>query len=296
MIWQMRITPNCGKDFWATLWVEAFSASRKRESCVGLELRQANTSLSRDLLKFVRLDETGCERFMDCSTDLKPKLTDVGARLRAQWQLKLVAIPIFVTAFFAAYFALLRYPVFPVTEMPITAVDRWVPFQPWTLAAYYSLWGYVSLAPALMERRSQLFAHAKLAAGMSMVGLSIFLFWPTAVPLGAGLSNQDSAALQWLKEVDAAGNACPSLHVAFAVFAWLWLRRLLAEIGLPAVFKIFNALWCLAIVYSTLATKQHVLTDVIAGAFLGFAAGSIKPRVAEPPASTIVARSLETSV
>lgn len=233
---------------------------------------------------------------MDRFSDVNPRCADVVRRLRAQWRLKLFAIPVFVTGFFIAYFALLRFPIFPVTEMPVTVIDRMIPFQLWTLAAYYSLWLYVSLPSALMERRSELFAHARLATAMSLVGLGIFLFWPTAVPLGAGVSDQNSAALAWLKEVDAAGNACPSLHVAFAVFAFLWLRRILAEIRLPTVVQLVNGAWCLGIIYSTMATKQHVLTDVIAGAILGLLAGMIKPRVVESSPAASVARPLETSL
>jgi membrane-associated phospholipid phosphatase len=33
--------------------------------------------------------------------------------------------------------------------------------------------------------------------------------------------------------------------------------------------RILNGLWCLAIIYSTLATKQHVALDAAAGAVLG---------------------------
>jgi len=33
---------------------------------------------------------------------------------------------------------------------------------------------------------------------------------------------------------------------------------------------LLNVAWCLGIVYSTLATKQHVLLDVIPGALLGY--------------------------
>ena len=42
-----------------------------------------------------------------------------------------------------------------------------------------------------------------------------------------------------------------------------------------------NMLWCGAIVYSTLATKQHVVLDVVGGLALGAAAGWASARLAD---------------
>ncbi len=80
-----------------------------------------------------------------------------------------------------------------------------------------------------------------------------------------------------MKSVDAAGNACPSLHVAFAIFTALWLARLLREVMAPLAVRLFNAGWCAAIIYSTLATKQHVAVDVFAGTTLGAGAALFDP-------------------
>lgn len=212
---------------------------------------------------------------MDVLTLSNSRRAEIGFRLLAHWRLKLLGIPVFIVVFFAAYFLLLRYPLFAVTTMPLSALDAVIPFQPASLAIYFSLWFYVSLAPALLQDRDELLLHGKVAGGMSLVGLGIFLFWPTTVPLGASLRDVDAAGLSWLKQVDSAGNACPSLHVAFAVFAGMWLDRVLVEMRLPVAARCLNLAWCVAIAYSTLSTKQHVLVDVIAGAALGAMAGII---------------------
>jgi membrane-associated phospholipid phosphatase len=80
--------------------------------------------------------------------------------------------------------------------------------------------------------------------------------------------------------VDAAGNACPSLHVATAMFNAACLEPLLRRVGAPASLRVANALWFVAIAYSTLAVKQHVAVDVAAGATLGllFALASLRWR------------------
>jgi membrane-associated phospholipid phosphatase len=72
-----------------------------------------------------------------------------------------------------------------------------------------------------------------------------------------------------LKGLDASGNACPSMHVAASVFTGFWMDRLLQAMAAPRWTRWLLAGWCVAIVYSTLAVKQHVLLDVIAGGAWG---------------------------
>ena len=74
-----------------------------------------------------------------------------------------------------------------------------------------------------------------------------------------------------LQGVDASGNACPSMHVAVAIFSALWVERMLRGAGAPRALRWLNAAWFAAIAYSTLAIKQHVVLDVVAGAALGIA-------------------------
>ncbi len=68
---------------------------------------------------------------------------------------------------------------------------------------------------------------------------------------------------------DASGNACPSLHVAFAVFTAVWFGHLLRQMKAGGLARSLNWLWCAGILYSTIATRQHVALDVLAGAVLG---------------------------
>jgi len=173
----------------------------------------------------------------------------ISARLRALPLLKTVGITAFMCAFFAGYFATLNHPVFRVRTMPATAADRWLGYQPWTVSLYCTLWVYV------------LMHYGAVAAALAVTGLGIFLVWPTKVV---------SQGTGFLKTVDLGGNACPSLHAAFAVFSAICIGRLLRGLGLPAFALVLNWLWCAAILYSTLATKQHVLLDLIAGAALGW--------------------------
>jgi membrane-associated phospholipid phosphatase len=195
-------------------------------------------------------------------------LDQAGRRLLEDWPLKMGGTVFGMVAFFAAYFWLLNHPLRDVTIMPVTAVDRWIGLQPAALPLYLSLWLQVSLAPALTSGRRELVACGAAWVGLSLVGLGIFLVWPTAVP-ASEVNWSQHPSLAFLKSADAAGNACPSLHVAFAVFSAAWIARQLTQLGAGPLARSANWIWCVAIAYSTLATRQHVFVDVVAGAGLG---------------------------
>lgn len=152
--------------------------------------------------------------------------------------------------------------------MPSVWLDAWISFQPLALLPYVSLWLYVSIPPMFMVRQREIVAYGAWAALLCGFGLAFFYFWPTAVP-PADIDWALYPGVAFLKGVDAAGNACPSLHVATAVFSAIWLHQLLRAFGTARMGLVFNWLWCLAIAYSTLATKQHVVVDALAGAALG---------------------------
>jgi len=185
--------------------------------------------------------------------------------------LKSTGTTLFIGLFFGAYFYLLKQPAFPTTVMPITELDRLIGFQPLALPMYLSLWVYVSLPPALLETRRELYGYAMAMTATCLAGLIIFYFWPTAVP-AANIDWSQDPAVDFLKNMDASGNACPSLHVTTAIFSAIWLHHLLRSFGAPQWILIFNWMWCSGIVYSTLATRQHVAVDVLAGLGLGLLA------------------------
>jgi membrane-associated phospholipid phosphatase len=191
-------------------------------------------------------------------------------RITILWPIKSVGTMFWIAAFFSGYFWVLRNPSAEVIIMPLTPVDRLIGFQPGALALYVSLWVYVSLGPALVKSFRELFSFGLATLVMSLIGLGIFFYWPTAVPVFEFDVSQ-SQVLSVLKGVDLAGNACPSLHVSFAVFSGIWLHRILRETRSPHALLWLNWLWCVGIVYSTVATRQHVALDVFAGAVLGVA-------------------------
>ena len=197
---------------------------------------------------------------------------DCWQRLAVLWWVKAVGTMGFLLLFFTVYLYLLHHVQFPVTLMPVTIVDYWIGIDPAWLPCYVSLWVYVSLPPALMRNFSELLFYGQQMAWVCIAGLLVFWLYPTAVPQGA-FDWSAFHGVARLKTLDAAGNAFPSLHVATAVFSALWLDFLLRKMRAGTFWRLLNVVWCVGIVYSTMAIKQHVLWDVLGGLVLGGSLG-----------------------
>lgn len=186
------------------------------------------------------------------------------------WWLKAPGCTLFIWLFFEAYFFLLRYPHAQVTTMPVTWLDGVIPMQWWAWVPYLSLWFYTCLPPSLLPNLRQLLYYGLSVGSVCLLGLMCFYLWPTIVP---AYTRPEGTGLALVEGLDMAGNACPSLHVAIAVFSAIWLSHQLRGVGVNWRWRFANWVWCLLIVYSTLATKQHVALDALGGALLGAAGG-----------------------
>ena len=205
---------------------------------------------------------------MSSSPQETPWFRQAAAAIPKHLILKGFGITIFISVFFLAYFHVLRHPAYPPTVMPVIWLDRLISFEPLALPVYLSLWFYVSLLPTLFATRSELYRYGLTMASMCVFGLSIFYFWPTGAP-APDIDWAQYPEVKFLKNIDASGNACPSLHVATAFFSGIWLHHLLRRFGAPLWIRLFNWTWCTGIIYSTMAIRQHVAVDVGAGLVLG---------------------------
>lgn len=193
---------------------------------------------------------------------------EISQRMLAQPWLKLVGSTVAISAFFVAYFHVLHHPVFQVRLVPVLTLDHAIPLVAGSAWIYFSLWVYICLPTGFMRTRQALGHYLLGAFSLGAVGLGIFFLFPSAVPAW-DIDWSAYPILAFLKESDAAGNACPSLHVAFAVFSGLWLAAVMRSMQVGPGWHIANGIWALAIVISTLTTKQHVLIDVVCGIALG---------------------------
>jgi membrane-associated phospholipid phosphatase len=186
------------------------------------------------------------------------------------WGLKALGTPAFMAVFFAAYFFILRHPLGVAYVMPQISLDRWIPFSPAAYPVYVSLWVYVSLPPAILGNLRALLHYGAWMGALCLTCLAVFWLFPTQTPVW-DIDWSLYPSLSTIKDMDAAGNAFPSLHVASAVFSALWLDRLLRVLDAPAGWRGLNLVLCIAIAWSTIATRQHVALDVLAGAAIGLA-------------------------
>lgn len=201
----------------------------------------------------------------------------IADRVVTLWPLKAVGTTGFMVLFFWGYFTVLHNPLTPPRVMPVTWLDTWIGFSPSAFPAYVSLWVYVSLAPAVLGNLRSLLGFGLWMGWLCAFCLAIFWLFPTSTPsFPIDWSAYPEFAL--IKGLDAAGNAFPSLHVASAVFSAFWLNRAFGQIGAPKALQWLNALQCSVIIWSTIATRQHVVLDALGGVIVGavFAALSFR--------------------
>lgn len=195
---------------------------------------------------------------------------ELGLRARRYFVLTLIATSSFVALFFVGYFYVQGHPTGPPIVMPLTALDRLIPFQPHALVAYLSLWVYLGFGPGLQRTYTDVFVYGLWMGALCLTGLACLYIWPTQIPpMTLDVSGIPGIAL--LRRVDAGGNACPSMHVAAAAFTAIRVQEILRGTQSPLWLRMLNWIWCGAIIYSTLAIRQHVVLDVAAGALLGVA-------------------------
>ncbi len=202
---------------------------------------------------------------------------EAARRVGVLWWLKTLGTPAFMGVFFWAYFFVLRHPIGVPYVMPEIGLDGWIPFTAAAYPVYISLWVYVSLPPALMGNLRALLHYAWWMAALCVTCLIVFWLFPTQTP-EPDIDWSLYPSLSTIKDMDAKGNAFPSLHVASAVFSALWFDQVLRKLAAPIGLRWLNLGLCLAITWSTVATRQHVALDALAGVLIGlvFALASVR--------------------
>lgn len=186
-------------------------------------------------------------------------------RFRTHLGHKLLLIPTVPLAIYVPYFALQRWSFFPPYEMAAGPIERLIPFQPDAVWPYNSIYGLVLLAPAAMTRKSELHRFTRATLTMGLLANVCFLLWPTTCK--RPVLEQAHAAYEFLVSIDAPLHACPSLHAGFSVLSALCLAAVMGQ-SWNRLWSFVVWLWVGVIFYATLATKQHVATDLLAGSVL----------------------------
>jgi membrane-associated phospholipid phosphatase len=185
-----------------------------------------------------------------------------------------VVLAIVLTLWLAVpYFTLQRYVVFPVTAMPPSALDRLIPFAEVAAWPYLSLFLALPIPPLLFSNTHDL---RRYGGGMALIGLIsdfCFFFGPTST--SRPVTETLQAAYSLVLATDAPLNACPSLHASLAVFTALCNARLVRPFAHCRRWRLLGWSWAGLIVVATLAARQHVLIDLIAGTLLAVAVDTV---------------------
>jgi hypothetical protein len=194
-------------------------------------------------------------------------------RLRAAAAAKAAMLLAMALGIVVPYFALQRFRPFPPRAPLVTPLDAWIPFAPGWAAVYLSVCLLVPLFPLLARERHEVWRYGRGIAFLCVPCFTCFLLAPVPGPRPA--SPPGDGVYGWLVGVDATWNSFPSLHAGLVVFSFLYGWRLLgaraAGIGRAAL-ALGSLVWAGAILYGTLATKQHWIADLPPAFLLGLLA------------------------
>jgi hypothetical protein len=187
----------------------------------------------------------------------------LAARLQAHLDAKVQMFLLLAVGIVVPYFSLQRGQLFPPRAPLVTSLDAWLPFQPAWAPAYLSVCLLVPLFPLLALRRDDVWRYLRGIAALCLPCFAFFLFFPMPGPrpeaTGVG------GVYGWIVGVDATWNAFPSLHAGLVLYSFLYGRRAVGVDLSPRARRVvgaLSALWGAAILYGTLATKQHWVADL----------------------------------
>ena len=168
-----------------------------------------------------------------------------------------------------------HWPLFPALPAPVLGLDQCVPFQPAWALVYQSVFIVHTLALWLPQDRNAVKSYARNLAAVYAFGAVVFWLYPTLSPR----PEQSGSFLHyWLiSAVDGPRNAFPSLHAAMGLLAAVTVCGHFRASRVSPWWRGALALWWIALLYSTLATRQHRVLDLLAGILLGLLSFALPP-------------------
>jgi membrane-associated phospholipid phosphatase len=200
---------------------------------------------------------------------VRAALVWIGGRLRALLAAKL-GITVALTALFCACWYLIpRHLVVPPRTLPLTDLERSLPFVEGWVYVYLSVGLFNIVAPYLTMSRSLLQRHVWGFTAITAASFVCFVLFPVEVPAPTGRA---TTLLYGFVLADTRLNNFPSLHASYTVYGLLYWMHILPEIPPRAarhLTAIVVAAWGAALILSALFLKQHCLADLAAGGALG---------------------------
>jgi membrane-associated phospholipid phosphatase len=190
----------------------------------------------------------------------------IASRLAAEWRLKLSLTVVCNVLFWSGYQLLARHAFFPIWDVPLTPLDRIIPFQPvpWGWI-YLSQFLFTGTLPWLLTDRQEILRCIVGLAFMSVISFAIFVFLPVSAP---ARPIHEAASMGIIAFYDGPFACFPSLHAGFVCYAIALAWRMFGRV-MPALGWAICGVWAVGILYATIATRQHYALDLAAGLVLG---------------------------
>lgn len=210
------------------------------------------------------------------------------ARMLACWQGKVLMlvtlVPLLNAFYFLPQWLAWRTPV----QLPMTIIDRIVPFDPGWVYVYVSMYVMLLIPPLLTTRGEPLWRYTIGATIMFVAAAVFFILWPVEYPRPA-LTGVAPWVYHIVISLDRPVNSIPSLHAGLLAYTLFFAARALDDLpaGVRRTILLVGTAWSTAILYATLATKQHYLLDLPAGVLLAWAAHALAWRGAARPAAVV---------
>jgi len=188
--------------------------------------------------------------------------------LMKQKLLLLLILPMILDLF---YFLPQWVPIYKAQPIPLTAIDRAVPFQPWWILPYLSMYLLLPLVPVFATTTDQLRRYALGTVLMFVIAAVCFFLWPISYPR-PHLEETAPWVYRIVVSLDQPINSLPSLHAGLTAFTLFFAARILADVPRRQrrLLLALGWVWAGLILYGTLATKQHYLADLPPGILLAW--------------------------
>jgi hypothetical protein len=201
---------------------------------------------------------------------------DLVSRVFACWRGKVLMFVLLVPLFNLFYFLPQWADWRPPGRLPMTAIDRLVPFDPGWVYVYVSMYVMLVVPPLLTYRGGALWRYTIGATVMFLGATVAFLLWPVEFPRPT-LPVDGPWMYRVVVSIDRPVNSIPSLHAGIVGYTLFFAGRALADLPRTARRAILfvGTLWSALILYGTLATKQHYFLDLPPGIVLAWVAHRI---------------------
>ncbi len=165
----------------------------------------------------------------------------------------------------------------PLQQIPLTWMDRFIPFWPAMLVAYFLLFPLLIITYVATEKSSRS-RFLLLAATMQTLAAIVFFAFPTRYqrePWIKEIASQQtdvfsSFLLHFWQHIDPPGNCFPSLHVSSALLCGYFLisKTPASSRWRQPTAKVVTIFSTVLICVSTVSVRQHFSYDILAGAAL----------------------------